>query len=167
VVLCLTATAAFTDVRTGHIPNWLTLPAILLAPLAHFALAGVPGAAFSLAGIVVCGLIPLIMFFRGAMGGGDVKIFAAIGAVVGPGLALEVQLLTFLVATLFSLGLLAYRGTLLRTLANVVLIAVRPLLPEARRKEISPELTSTLRLGLAIFVGTLVAVIASRSGGLL
>lgn len=166
-VLGVAAVAAFTDVRTGHIPNWLTLPVLVLAPVAHYLVAGPMGAIFSAIGVVVAGLVPLVMFYRGKMGGGDVKVFAAIGAIVGPKLALEIQLLAFVVAAVVSLGLMAYRGTLLRTLGNVVVIVLGPLLPERRRQPMSEELTSTLRLGLSIFIGAVLGVFASHAGGLL
>ncbi|MEZ4254435.1 MAG: hypothetical protein R3A78_01775 [Polyangiales bacterium] len=35
VAVLATAVAAFTDSRTGHIPNWITFPPILLAPVAN------------------------------------------------------------------------------------------------------------------------------------
>jgi Flp pilus assembly protein protease CpaA len=37
----VTAIAAWQDYKTGHIANWLTLGALGLAPLAHFAVAGI------------------------------------------------------------------------------------------------------------------------------
>ena len=33
-VLLIAGIAAFTDVRRGEIPNWLTLPIVVLAPIA-------------------------------------------------------------------------------------------------------------------------------------
>jgi len=165
VVLCVAGIAALTDLRTGHIPNWLTLPAIALALVAHLVTGGAMGGLFSVIGLVLCGFFPLVLFWRGAMGGGDVKLFAAIGAALGPALALEAQLLSFFVAALFALFMMAWRGTMFRTLANLVLTVLRPLLPERRQPELSDELTSTMRIGLAVFVGTAIAIAASHSGG--
>lgn len=65
------AFAAF-DVRTGRIPNWLTVPALVLGCL----LGGPLG---TLAG----GALPFWLWSRGELGGGDVKAMAAIGAWLG------------------------------------------------------------------------------------
>lgn len=64
--------AAAVDARTGIIPNTLTFPAIALGLLA-----GSP------AGVVVCATPALLLFARGKLGGGDVKLLAAMGGLLG------------------------------------------------------------------------------------
>ena len=64
----------------------------------------------------------------------------------------------FVVAGIYALGRLAWQGKLLRTLGNSLYMGMNPLLPQRLRKPISPELLHTLRLGGAIFAGTLIAV---------
>jgi prepilin peptidase CpaA len=77
------AVAAVTDLRTGHIPNWLTLPPLVAAPATHFFLFGSAGLTWSLVGLFFCGILPYVLFRIGALGGGDVKLFAALGAILG------------------------------------------------------------------------------------
>ena len=77
-------TAAAIDLRTRRVPNALTLS--LAAAGLIFAAAGIgrvslPGA---LAGMVVGFLLMLPGHLFGATGAGDVKLFAALGAIVGP-----------------------------------------------------------------------------------
>jgi prepilin peptidase CpaA len=158
LALLIAAVAAITDVRTGEIPNWLTLPPLVVAPIAYFILHGVWGAIGSVGAIVACGLVPYILFRKGAAGGGDVKLFAAIGAVAGLAIGIEAQLLTFVAAALISLGRLAWRGRLLRTLYNSVFLGLNPILPRTWRKEVAPELMTMVRLGGFAFVGTVVAL---------
>jgi prepilin peptidase CpaA len=110
------------------------------------------------AGSLLCGLVPYLLFRKGAAGGGDVKLFAAIGAVAGLGLGIEAQLVTFLAAALYSLGRLAWRGRLIGTLVNSAFLALNPVLPARWRRQVSPELMTEVRLGGFAFVGTLVAV---------
>jgi prepilin peptidase CpaA len=99
-----------------------------------------------------------LLFRKGAAGGGDVKLFAAIGGVTGLGVGLEAQLATFLLAALISLGRLAWRGRLVRTLANSLFVGLNPFLPSRWRREVAPELMTMVRLGGFAFFGTLLAL---------
>ena len=154
----VTAIGAFTDIRTGHIPNWLTLPPLVIAPLAYLIVYGVRDMGYSIAGILVCGLVPYLMFRRQAMAGGDVKLFAAVGAIIGFGPGIEAQFISFIVASLYALGRLAWHGKLFRTLANSAYLGLNPVLPKKYRREVTPELMHRIRLGGAIFAGTAIAV---------
>lgn len=81
--------ASATDLRDRTVPNWLTYSAVLLGLVWHSVTAGLRGVGFSLAGAAV-GFAALLMFFLlGGMGGGDVKLLAAFGALIGPGLTFQ------------------------------------------------------------------------------
>ena len=158
VALLITAIAAVTDWRTGHIPNWLTLPPIVIAPIAWGVTYGIAPALESILGILICGLVPYLLFRKGAMAGGDVKLFAALGALTGIFVGVEAQFFSFFAATILALGALAWRGLLFKTLANAARIALNPLLPEKHRREVSTENLNEFRLGASIFAGTLAAL---------
>ena len=150
----------------GEIPNWLTLGALALAPLAYFAWGAAHGGVrvgaeqlgLSLLGAVVCGLVPLLLYRYDMGGGGDVKLLAAIGALCRPMIGIEAEFYAFAAAALFAPAWLAWEGRLFRTLANSMWLAINPLLPKAKRHEIKREALTWFRLGPAIFAGTLVAV---------
>lgn len=77
------------DLRTRTIPNIITLGGSLVGLAWHFhaaagTRAGIVAAAFALASGILCGLIPYWHFRKGTTGGGDVKLFFAIGVLVGP-----------------------------------------------------------------------------------
>ena len=59
------------------------------------------GALFALAGAAAGFLLFFVMWLLGACGGGDVKLFAAIGAWVGPMLAIKVLIVTLPVIVAF------------------------------------------------------------------
>lgn len=158
ILLPIALVAALSDGRTGRIPNWLTLPPLAAAPLAYLLLQGPGALGASILGAVCCGAVPFFLFTRGAIGGGDVKLFAAIGAVAGARLGIEVELLSLGLAAGHAFARLAWEGKLVRTLLNSFWIAVNVVLPRRRRRDIPPELMSTVRMGGAVLAATLLAV---------
>lgn len=81
VVLALAS--AWFDVRERRVPNTLTVGG-LVAALAFAALGGGTAFAAALAGAGIAFIIGLPVFLAGGLGGGDVKLLAAIGAFLGP-----------------------------------------------------------------------------------
>lgn len=158
VVLALAAIAAFTDVRKGEIPNWLTLPVLVIAPIVHGVISGAGGLLQSVIGLLVCSIVPLIIFYRQGMAGGDVKLFAAIGAVGGVYVGLEAQLLSLVAASIYAVGQLAWNGRLFGSLGNALFIGLNPVLPRRLRRTVPRELMHRIRLGAAILLGSLIAL---------
>jgi prepilin peptidase CpaA len=162
----LTAIAAVTDWKTGEIPNALTLLPLGIAPVAHavagYATGGTTGAGwglgFSLLGALACGLVPMILYVVGGGFGGDVKLQAALGAILGTMLGLEAEFYGFLVAALYAPAKLAYEGKLWRVLGNTAALAINPFLPKARRRSLSQEMLTPLRMAPAFFLGLCGAV---------
>jgi prepilin peptidase CpaA len=109
VVIASSIAAAVVDIRTRRVPNALT---------AATAIAGVAAAATgvgvtSLTGCVVGGIVGfgLLMpgYIWGGTGGGDVKLLAALGTLLGPN-----RIIVAFVATAISGGLIALALALLR-----------------------------------------------------
>ncbi len=159
----IAAIAAATDLRTGEIPNWLTLGALLVAPFAHIGRAlaahqsghaALTEGGSSFLGLIACAIVPLILYRQDAIGGGDVKLLAAIGALLQPRLGVEAEMYSFFAAGLIAPAFLAYEGKLFRTIKNTALLAVNPLLPKKKRRQVEPALLTWFRFGPAIFIGT-------------
>jgi prepilin peptidase CpaA len=161
--------AAVFDWRTGEIPNWLTFGAIVLGLLGNALLGfraggaseGALGAGSSLLGMLVCGATPVLLYRVGGIGGGDVKLLIAIGALLRTSIGLEAELYAFVATTLYAPARLVYEGKLLRSLGNSLSILANPFRPEEKRKTVDPELLSTVRFGPGIFLGTVVAAIVN------
>jgi prepilin peptidase CpaA len=159
----IAAVAAWTDWRTGHIPNWLTFGPMFAAPVAHLFYtlahtghrmeAGQDGG-LSLLGAVVCAVIPVGLFQVEALGAGDVKLFIALGAVLLPMAGIEAELWSFCAAALISPIQLAWHGKLFQTVGNAAYIVANPFLPKARRRELDRDRVSWFRMGPAILLGT-------------
>jgi prepilin peptidase CpaA len=159
----ISAIAAATDLRSGEIPNWLTLGTLLVAPIAHITFGvinhlGVTDAlkegGGSLLGAIACSIVPAVLYRQDAIGGGDVKLLAGIGALLQPRLGLEAEMYSFFAAGLIAPAFLAYEGKLFRTIKNTVLLAVNPLLPKKKRRPVEPALLTWFRFGPAILIGT-------------
>ena len=128
VLLSLLAAASYTDLGHMVVPKRVTLTALALGVmfnvirgallgatgLATWTLAGgsawlgaCDGALFALAGFALGFVLFFAMWILGVCGGGDVKLFAALGAWVGPFLAICVLAVSLLVIVGFVLGRLA------------------------------------------------------------
>ena len=75
--------ASFEDLRSRTIPNWLTL-AGFLAGLLFAACHGWHSLGIAFAGGLLGFALLLPLHLCGAMGGGDVKLMAAFGTLLGP-----------------------------------------------------------------------------------
>jgi prepilin peptidase CpaA len=101
-----------------------------------------------------CGLAPFLLFWRGALGGGDVKLFAAIGALCQPLLGIEAQMYALLFAAIFAPLRLAMQGQLLGVLWGSLTLLARPFRASASREAALPEAAAWFRLGPCILAGT-------------
>jgi prepilin peptidase CpaA len=76
---------ATTDVRWGKVPNAVTAPCALAGVVLNIVDSGPVGLGLSLAGIAIALALWFAAPFAGnALGGGDVKLLAAVGALRGP-----------------------------------------------------------------------------------
>ena len=131
--------AAVIDVRTFTISNRLNLTVALLAPVywASVALAPWPGIAVQLASAATVFVLLAAAFYAGMMGGGDVKLAAAIALWFSPFTTVRFLVLMSLAGGVLTLVILAWH--------------------HARTREGRPEIP----YGVAIAVGGL-AILTQR-----
>ena len=105
------------DLKTGRIPNFITLGSLLLA---FIELLIDPGRALaSFCGFFALTLIPLLLFYHSkgrGIGGGDIKLLAAVGAWLGPELGLSLTLTALCLAAVTGLSIALYRKRSLKTI---------------------------------------------------
>lgn len=112
--------AALIDVWSRRIPNWMTFGTLLGGVLINVWLYGFGGAIIALAGAGL-GLALLLPFYAaGAMGAGDVKLLAAVGALVGPQALISVAIYGALAGGAMSVAMLLRRRLLGRTIADML-----------------------------------------------
>lgn len=107
-LLCLIA--LFTDIRYGVIPNKLNGSFCLLGIGFQALMAGWSGFQLALIGAVASFVAVWLLYLCGAVGAGDVKLFAAIGSIVGVYHGLWVLVYSILLAGIVALSVILYRG---------------------------------------------------------
>lgn len=162
--LAVALLAAVIDARTGRIPNALTVPAALAGVLLHVPM-GAAAVAVSVTGGVLAALLPWLMHrttHGAAIGGGDVKLFAALGTLCGPAMGLEIEVSAFVTLAVFGMLRLAFVGHLFKMLANVLRLLVHPFLPARWRRPVDAEAFTAMRMGPAIFIAVASVVVRDR-----
>ena len=98
-------TAAFTDLRTRRIANWLNAAIALGAPLFWFAsdMALWPDIAMQLGTAVAAFAVLSVLFAMKWMGGGDVKLLTALALWIEPTLFLKLLIMMALVGGVLTL----------------------------------------------------------------
>lgn len=103
------AVAAVIDLRSRKIPNWLTFSVTAAGLAGSFWLYGWYGALGSVNGWLAGMGIFLLPFLLGGMGGGDVKMMGAVGALKGASFVVEAALLVALYGGLMALALVIWK----------------------------------------------------------
>jgi len=115
----LSLVAGWTDLRSRRIPNWLTVPGLLIGVSANTVLSGWSGLKASLLGALV-GLALLLPFvLLRSLGAGDWKLAGALGAFAGPGRLVDLLLGSVLVAGVMAVVLIIYKRRTLQTIRNI------------------------------------------------
>jgi len=148
--LAIACIAAFTDLRARLIPNWLTLPAFVCGLMWHAWLGGLEGALFAVFATLLCLGPAYFLFARGALGGGDVKLFAALGAWLGARDGLELELTAFVLVAAFALWSMAWHGRLIALLAASLRATLHLLAPARFARPLPTEGSAELPMGGAI-----------------
>jgi prepilin peptidase CpaA len=163
----VSAVAAAWDWKTGRIPNWLTYGAILVGVVGHsvygWAVAntkvGLYEGAVATCGMLFCSIAPAALYWKGAMGGGDVKLFAAVGALCQPMLGIEAQVYALLTAAIMAPARLAYEGKLFRVFGATMSVLLNPFRSEKNRRPVPEEARTWFRLGPSVLAGTTVTLV--------
>jgi prepilin peptidase CpaA len=160
----LVSAAAWTDLRTRRIPNWITVSGAAAGLVLHVFYGGIPGAVQSVAGAALGLAIFLGLYAAGGMGAGDVKLFGAVGAFAGPQSLVLVFVCTGLLGGIAGVALALYRGRLQQTLERTREVFLNMGRMRWQQLRTSSEAPNSLRLpyGAVIAGGTLLSLIVLR-----
>jgi Flp pilus assembly protein protease CpaA len=124
-VLAASIVAAVTDVRKFKVHNLLTLPLLLSGLIYHGSIGGLSGVGTSLLGALFGFGILFLFYLMGGVGGGDVKLLAAIGAWLGMPLVFYVFLASACAAGVYALGQMLLYGMSRETWVNLQILWLR------------------------------------------
>jgi prepilin peptidase CpaA len=159
--LAIAVVGAVNDVRGARIPNWLTYSGLLSALVVRFSLFGWAGLRGGFAGLLLAGGIFYFLFLLGGMGGGDVKLMAAVGAWAGTKQAISILGGSAIAGGILAVWyVLAYKQ-LGQTLLNMLTLTSHHLTSGLRPHPVlNIRESSTVRIpyGLAVAVGTFFCV---------
>jgi prepilin peptidase CpaA len=148
---------ALIDLKTRRVPNPLTLGiAATGLVLAATRLSGLSVAAAALGFTVGVGLM-LLPYIFGAMGGGDVKLFAALGTFLGPWPTVQAFLYTLLAGGVLAVVVALQRQRLQETMRNAAVLVQTGGENVAAIEH--PTSNNRFAYAPAIAVGTLVAAL--------
>ncbi len=154
LLFAVLVTSAYTDVAKGKIYNWCTFPAIALGIAGHIWLNVEGGEWFfplrSVLGLALGAGIFLLPYYLGLVGGGDVKLMGAIGAIRGPNFTLLALFLSAVVGAVFGFAVLIWKGRFAAGLKSVGGAMFTPW----KLREKAREDDTRIPYGLAIALGT-------------
>ena len=154
----LAIAAGWTDWRSRRIPNWLTVPGLLLGIATNSWLRGWSGAKDALlgAGLGLLLLLPFVLIR--SLGAGDWKFVGALGAFLGPQNLLTVLVLGILVNGLMAAVMVVRKRRVRQTLRNMgrMLAAFLSIhLPSSDLTLDNPELVK-VPFGVAVAIAVIV-----------
>jgi prepilin peptidase CpaA len=180
LVLCaLLALAVWNDLRTRRIPNPLVFGGAVLGVLLNTALPagdglfiqpfGGIGFLMSMAGLGVGLGLLLPMYAMRALGAGDVKLMAMLGAFVGPWSVAGIVLLTLLAGGVLALAVAGYNGRLKLMVGNTWQMLkysmLRSLAGEVAKVEAPAAASGRLPYAVAIAAGALPYLVMGAATG--
>jgi len=116
--------AAVTDLRARRIPNWLTLALAITGVAQSFATGATVTPMVSVVGLLIGFFLPFILFALGALGGGDVKMLAGIGAWMGALGVFQVFIIAAIVGLVIVLIQSAVQGRLVTLFRNSAVLMI-------------------------------------------
>ena len=147
------------DVRYRRIPNPFVLATLISGLTLNFALGGWQGGLNSIGGCVLAFIFMFLLHVFGAMGAGDVKLFAAIGSVIGAHLVLPTFVVVVLIGGVLALISVVRSGVFTTTMHRVLQILVG-LLPgwQMPKFSVPADRRLTIPYGVAITIGAIIAI---------
>jgi prepilin peptidase CpaA len=157
VLVILVCTAAWWDVTADRIPNELSVGG-LAAALVLRALLGVDHILHGLGGLGIAFGIALVLYVLRAIGGGDVKLLAALGAFLGSPHIVGALAVAAVLGAAFALGSMIRRGLLGLLLFNTLdLVKSLASLGQAgQRNKLDSAVVLTIPYGIPIALGALI-----------
>lgn len=162
-VVALVVVAMFYDLHARRIPNWLVATALVVALPVQIVANGLPiGPIWWLTGMLTGGLLFLPGYLIRMLGAGDVKLMAAVGALMGPRGALEAAVAATVVGGLISFVALLHKRRVRKGVASAISILITMSADGASERDDTRHpigsAVGSLPYGVAIAIGSVIAM---------
>lgn len=151
------------DVKYRRIPNLVVVFGLVSGLIVNASYFGFAGLLSSIEGGLIAFLPMLALHVFGAMGAGDVKLFGAIGAVIGAKVILPTMFVVIMIGGVLGVITMLRSKTVFSTLHGVLRIFVG-LLPgwEMPRFSLPHDRKQTIPYGVAITIGSVISTLVFR-----
>jgi prepilin peptidase CpaA len=151
--------AVYTELAEKKIYNWVTVPAFCIGVILHGFLEGWQGVFFSLIGCAVGAGIFFVAYLLGGVGGGDVKLIGAIGALAGYLFVMRAIFYSALIGAVMAVVVMAKRGGLKAGLRRIAQLCAVFFNPSKRKAVLSAAQPKEIPYGVAIVMGTFLVLL--------
>lgn len=157
LLFTVTGAAVLWDVRTGKIPNFLILAGAGAACLFQLAESGAEGFRQFLGGSILPLFLLAVLYYFRMLGAGDIKLFCAIGGLMGGRSLILCMAVSFLLGALVSLVLLIRRRNLKKRLLYFIayigrFYQTRQWVPYRDKRDRSGEFCFTVPIFLSVLL---------------
>ena len=162
---CLAVAIIYTDTRYRRIPNKLVLVTLIGGLTINAFFGGSWGLLLSLGGFALAFALMLLLHVFGALGAGDVKLFGAVGSIVGVSLVLPTLMVVALVGGVLAACKMFYTRTARTTLLNVAQFFFGRLsgMGAPQFAAATADRRRTIPYGVAVCVGSLISLFVFRA----
>lgn len=169
-VLALVVVAMAYDLHARRIPNWLVIVALIAALPVQIIANGLPtGPVWWITGALTGGLLLMPGYLVRMLGAGDVKLMAAVGALLGPRAAFEAVLLATAIGGVLAFFALMRKRRLRKGVAGAMsmLITMSADGPAVNTEPSRNTVSSigSLPYGVAIAIGSVITLMLNAQTG--
>jgi prepilin peptidase CpaA len=170
VLVLAVLVATVTDLRSRRIPNWLTVSTVVLAFVLNALIAypsPVEGVWLAAKGFALAFALNLVVYMLHMTGAGDLKLLAAVGAMVGCSDFVGIFVLAALIGGVLAIILMLLKGRVRQTLWNVAYMVselMRGRAPHLTREQLDVGSSKALRVpgALRICLGVIAFLVIAR-----
>lgn len=149
--------ALYQDIKSRKIPNYITVSAIILGLMISLHMEGITGLKNHALGMGLGFLFFVIPFIMGVIGGGDVKLMMAIGALMGSLFVFKAIMYTAIAGGMIAVFHLIYHQRLLIGLSNIKRYILLTLFSQSIVEIKVEEASAYFPYGIPIAIGTIFA----------
>lgn len=153
---------AASDLMAGKIYNYVTYPAAALGLILALVSGGWVELGHHALGMAIAFLPFFVVFLFRGLGGGDVKLIGAAGAIMGYPLIVAGLFHTILVGGVVAVGVMLWKGVLWKGIRNALWTIVTWALP-VKTMPLDPANSEKVPFGVAIALGTIWASLEGLS----